>query len=124
MDAAGSNIAIMNGNPYGLSSGVRTNFLDDITRFARERDVGTANIWEVPRYRIELIPFGGVKDSRLGYKEGVQEAMKSFTNVKTLTLSLSASACLATFARVKRAMNLSSRLPGIIVVIRTIREGN
>ncbi|MFJ1209459.1 aldehyde dehydrogenase family protein [Burkholderia pyrrocinia] len=28
-------------------------------------------------------PFGGVKDSGLGYKEGVQEAMKRFTNAKT-----------------------------------------
>jgi acyl-CoA reductase-like NAD-dependent aldehyde dehydrogenase len=33
-----------------------------------------------------LTPFGGIKDSRLGYKEGVQEAMKSFTNPKTFSL--------------------------------------
>jgi acyl-CoA reductase-like NAD-dependent aldehyde dehydrogenase len=33
-------------------------------------------------YRLELTPFGGVNDSGLGYKEGVQEAMKSFTNIK------------------------------------------
>ena len=31
-------------------------------------------------------PFGGIKDSGLGYKEGVIEAMKSFTNVKTYSL--------------------------------------
>ena len=41
---------------------------------------------EVPGYRLELTPFGGIKDSGLGYKEGVQEAMKSFTNVKTYSL--------------------------------------
>ena len=35
---------------------------------------------EVPGYRLELTPFGGIKDSGLGYKEGVQEAIKSFTN--------------------------------------------
>jgi hypothetical protein len=34
-------------------------------------------------YRLELTPFGGIKDSGLGYKEGVQEAIKSFTNLKT-----------------------------------------
>ena len=44
------------------------------------------NLWEVPGYRIELTPFGGIKDSGLGYKEGVQEAAKSFTNLKTVTL--------------------------------------
>ena len=33
-----------------------------------------------------MTPFGGIKDSGLGYKEGVSEAMKSFTNVKTYSL--------------------------------------
>ena len=39
-----------------------------------------------PGYRIELTPFGGIKDSGLGYKEGVQEAIKSFTTIKTYSL--------------------------------------
>lgn len=34
-------------------------------------------------YRIKLSSFGGIKDSSLGYKEGAQEAMKSFCNGKT-----------------------------------------
>ena len=71
---------------YGLSSGVCTNRLDYITRFINELEVGTVNVWEVPGYRIEMSPFGGIKDSGLGYKEGVVEAMKSFTNVKTYSL--------------------------------------
>ncbi|AKJ69187.1 DeoR family transcriptional regulator [Pandoraea thiooxydans] len=79
-------IHISNGTAFGLSSGVCTNRLDYITRFASELEVGTVNVWEVPGYRIELTPFGGIKDSGLGYKEGVQEAMKSFTNQKTFTL--------------------------------------
>ena len=54
-------------------------------RFVNELNVGTVNVWEVPGYRIELSPFGGIKDSA-GYKEGVQEAMKSFTNLKTFSL--------------------------------------
>jgi aldehyde dehydrogenase (NAD+) len=79
-------IAIVNSTAYGLSSAVCTNRLDVITRFVAELQVGTVNVREVPGYRLELTPFGGIKDSGLGYKEGVQEAMKSFTNVKTYSL--------------------------------------
>jgi phosphonoacetaldehyde dehydrogenase len=79
-------IRISNSTAFGLSSGICTNRLDYITRFINELDVGTVNIWEVPGYRIEMSPFGGIKDSGLGYKEGVVEAMKSFTNVKTYSL--------------------------------------
>jgi phosphonoacetaldehyde dehydrogenase len=79
-------IAIANGTAYGLSSAVCTNRLDYIARFVSELDVGTVNVREVPGYRLELTPFGGIKDSGLGYKEGVQEAMKSFTNLKTFSL--------------------------------------
>ncbi len=79
-------IRISNSTAYGLSSGVCTSKLEYITRFINELDVGTVNVWEVPGYRIEMSPFGGIKDSGLGYKEGVVEAMKSFTNVKTYSL--------------------------------------
>jgi putative phosphonoacetaldehyde dehydrogenase len=79
-------IAIANSTAYGLSSAVCTNRLDVITRLVRELDVGTVNVREVPGYRLELTPFGGIKDSGLGYKEGVLEAMKSFTNTKTYSL--------------------------------------
>jgi len=79
-------IAIANGTAYGLSSSVCSNRMDVITRFVNELHVGTVNVREVPGYRLELTPFGGIKDSGLGYKEGVQEAMKSFTNLKTYSL--------------------------------------
>ncbi|MGV2290250.1 phosphonoacetaldehyde dehydrogenase [Trinickia sp. YCB016] len=79
-------IRISNGTAFGLSSGLCTNRSDVIARFVNELRVGTVNVWEVPGYRIELTPFGGIKDSGLGYKEGVQEAMKSFTNLKTFSL--------------------------------------
>lgn len=79
-------IAIVNGTAYGLSSALCTQRLDVITRFVDELHVGTVNVREVPGYRLELTPFGGIKDSGLGYKEGVQEAMKSFTNTKTYSL--------------------------------------
>ncbi|MEK9625752.1 MAG: phosphonoacetaldehyde dehydrogenase [Gammaproteobacteria bacterium] len=79
-------IAVDNGTAFGLSTGVCTNRWDYITRFVSELRTGTVNIWEVPGYRIEMSPFGGVKDSGLGYKEGVIEAMKSYTTVKTYSL--------------------------------------
>jgi putative phosphonoacetaldehyde dehydrogenase len=83
-------IRISNSTAYGLSSGVCTNRIDYIQRFIAELDVGTVNVWEVPGYRIEMSPFGGIKDSGLGYKEGVWEAMKSFTNVRTWSMPWSA----------------------------------
>jgi phosphonoacetaldehyde dehydrogenase len=79
-------IELSNSTAYGLSSAVCTNRLDYITRFVAELEVGSVNVREVPGYRLELTPFGGIKDSGLGYKEGVQEAIKSFTNVKTYSL--------------------------------------
>ena len=62
------------------------NRMDDIVRCVNELETGTVNIWEEPGYRIEMSPFGGIKDSGLGYKEGVIEAIKSYTNVKTFSL--------------------------------------
>lgn len=79
-------IRISNSTPFGLSSGVCTNNLGRITRFIEGLEVGTVNIWEVPGYRIEMSPFGGIKDSGNGVKEGVMEAMKFFTNMKTWSL--------------------------------------
>jgi putative phosphonoacetaldehyde dehydrogenase len=79
-------IEVGNSTAFGLSAGVCTNRMDHIVRFINELETGTVNIWEVPGYRIEMSPFGGVKDSGLGYKEGVIEAMKSYTNVKTFSI--------------------------------------
>ncbi|MDE2914545.1 MAG: phosphonoacetaldehyde dehydrogenase [Paracoccaceae bacterium] len=79
-------IAISNSTAFGLSSGVCTNDFRRMRTYIEGLHVGTVNIWEVPGYRIEMSPFGGIKDSGLGYKEGVLEAMKSFTTVKTFSL--------------------------------------
>jgi phosphonoacetaldehyde dehydrogenase len=79
-------IRIANGTPYGLSSALCTNRIDLITRFIRELHVGSVNVREVPGYRLEMTPFGGIKDSGLGYKEGVLESMKSFCHTKTYSL--------------------------------------
>jgi len=65
---------------------VGTNSLDRAFQAIKGIRTGTVNINEVPGYRIECSPFGGVKDSGLGIKEGVIEAMKCMTNVKTYSL--------------------------------------
>ena len=79
-------VAVANSTAYGLSSGVVTNDMQKAIYAIKNIKAGTVNINEVPGYRIESSPFGGIKDSGLGIKEGVIEAMKGFTFVKTFSL--------------------------------------
>jgi len=79
-------IALSNSTAYGLSSGIVTNNMEYAIRFIKDLKVGTVNINEVPGFRIENSPFGGIKDSGLGIKEGVIEAIKCFSYVKTFSL--------------------------------------
>ncbi len=79
-------IATANGTAFGLSSGIVTNNLQAINRCIRELKCGSVNIREVPGYRTELTPFGGTKDSGLGVKEGVVEAMRAMSFTKLYTL--------------------------------------
>ena len=79
-------ITLANSTAYGLSSGVVTTSLDKALNAVKRLRCGTVNINEVPGYRVEHSPFGGIKDSGLGIKEGVIEAIKSMTTVKTFSL--------------------------------------
>ncbi|MFP6903537.1 MAG: aldehyde dehydrogenase family protein [Verrucomicrobiia bacterium] len=79
-------IAYANGTAFGLSSGVVTNNMDAAIACVKGIRTSTVNINAVPGYRIESSPFGGVKDSGLGIKEGVIESIKYMTNVKTFSL--------------------------------------
>ncbi|WP_214225496.1 phosphonoacetaldehyde dehydrogenase [Pedobacter sp. B4-66] len=79
-------IKLSNSTAFGLSSGVVTTNMEHAIRFVKELKVGTVNINEVPGYRIENSPFGGIKDSGLGIKEGVIEAIKCFSYVKTFSM--------------------------------------
>ena len=72
--------------PYALSSGVCTFDWRAITRCIRELRAGTVNVREVPGWRTELTPFGGIGDSGLGVKEGVREAMRADVFTKLYTL--------------------------------------
>jgi len=79
-------LELANGTPYGLSSGVVTRSLPHALKAIRLLRCGTVNINEVPGFRIESSPFGGIKDSGLGIKEGVIEAIKAYSYVKTFSL--------------------------------------
>lgn len=79
-------IAIANDTEYGLSAGVVSDHWPSIQRCISEIDAGTVNVKEAPGYRLEWTPFGGIKASGLGYKEGVIESMKGMTWVKTYSL--------------------------------------
>lgn len=79
-------LTLANSTAYGLSSGVVTNNMQAALKAIRTLRCGTVNINEVPGFRIESSPFGGVKDSGLGIKEGVIEAMKGYSYVKTFSL--------------------------------------
>jgi putative phosphonoacetaldehyde dehydrogenase len=83
LDAA---IAVANATPYALSCGVVSFDWRAIQRCIHDVRAGTVNVREVPGWRTELTPFGGVGDSGLGVKEGVREAMKAMTYTKLYTL--------------------------------------
>ncbi|HMO65928.1 MAG TPA: aldehyde dehydrogenase family protein, partial [Verrucomicrobiota bacterium] len=72
--------------PYGLSAGVVTTNLNHALKAVRALRCGSVNVNDVPGYRVENSPFGGIKDSGLGVKEGVIEAMKAYGYVKTFSL--------------------------------------
>ncbi len=85
-DTVDEAVTIANGTAYGLSASVCTNRIDLIDRLFHELRVGSLNVWEVPGWRTELAPFGGVKASGLGDKEGVLEAMRGYTTIKSLSM--------------------------------------
>lgn len=86
VDSLDDAISLANNTAYGLSSGVVTRSLDAALQAVKQIRAGTVNVNEIPGYRLELSPFGGVKDSGLGIKEGVVEAIKFMTTVKTFSL--------------------------------------
>ena len=79
-------LALANATAYGLSSGVVTTNLNSALQAIKTLRCGTVNINDVPGFRIECSPFGGIKDSGLGVKEGVIEAIKAYSFVKTFSL--------------------------------------
>jgi putative phosphonoacetaldehyde dehydrogenase len=79
-------IALANATRYGLSAGVVTGDLELALHCARALRCGSVNIDEVPGYRTELTPFGGIGDSGLGVKEGVRETIRALTFQKLVSV--------------------------------------
>jgi glyceraldehyde-3-phosphate dehydrogenase (NADP+) len=80
-------LASLNESDYGLQAGVFTQDIDRIFRAYRELEVGAVLANEIPTFRAEHMPYGGVKDSGLG-REGVRYAIEEMTELKLLILNL------------------------------------
>ena len=83
VDAA---FAVVNDSRFGLQAGVFTRSLEVAFRANRELEVGGVIIGDVPSYRADQMPYGGVKDSGVG-REGVGSAMADYTYEKVLVLT-------------------------------------
>jgi acyl-CoA reductase-like NAD-dependent aldehyde dehydrogenase len=78
--------AQVNDSAYGLQAGVFTRSLDAAFRANRELEVGGVIIGDVPSYRADQMPYGGVKDSGIG-REGLHSAMEDLTYEKVMVLT-------------------------------------
>lgn len=76
----------VNDSKYGLQAGVFTRDIDVAFRAAKELEVGGVIIGDVPSYRADQMPYGGVKESGIG-REGLRSAMEDFTYEKVMVLT-------------------------------------
>ena len=70
---------------YGLQAGIFTNDLAFIHKAFDRLPVGGLIVNDIPTFRSDAMPYGGMKDSGVG-REGVRYAMEDFTEPKTLVL--------------------------------------
>jgi acyl-CoA reductase-like NAD-dependent aldehyde dehydrogenase len=80
-------LAALNESSYGLQAGVFTRDIEKVFLAYRELEVGTVLANEIPTFRADQMPYGGVKDSGLG-REGVRYAIEEMTELKLLVLNL------------------------------------
>ena len=76
----------VNDSAFGLQTGVFTNDLAGAWASFNELDVGGVIVNDVPTYRIDHMPYGGVKDSGLG-REGLRWAMEDMTELRIMVLA-------------------------------------
>jgi glyceraldehyde-3-phosphate dehydrogenase (NADP+) len=82
----GEAIALVNDSMFGLQTGVFTNDLAGAWRAFAELEVGGVIVNDVPTYRIDHMPYGGVKDSGLG-REGLRWAIEDMTEIRIMVLA-------------------------------------
>lgn len=75
----------VNSTPYGLATGVFTNRLGDALTAARKLEVGGVHINETSSSRVDLMPYGGSKDSGFG-REGPHYAIREMSEERMITL--------------------------------------
>jgi acyl-CoA reductase-like NAD-dependent aldehyde dehydrogenase len=80
-------IARVNASPYGLHAGVFTRDLRLVFRAFQKLEVGGVIANDVPSYRADDMPYGGMKDSGTG-REGARYAIETMTERKILVLNL------------------------------------
>jgi glyceraldehyde-3-phosphate dehydrogenase (NADP+) len=78
-------IRFVNDSEYGLQAGVYTRDIDRAWRAFESLDVGGVMINQVPTFRIETMPYGGIKSSGFG-REGIRYAMEEMTEWRVLVL--------------------------------------
>jgi acyl-CoA reductase-like NAD-dependent aldehyde dehydrogenase len=76
----------VNATPYGLATGLFTNRLDEALKAARRLQVGGVHINETSSSRVDLMPYGGSKDSGFG-REGPHYAVREMSEERLITLS-------------------------------------
>jgi succinate-semialdehyde dehydrogenase/glutarate-semialdehyde dehydrogenase len=80
-------IARVNATPYGLATGIFTNRLDDAFAAARRLEVGGVHVNETSSSRVDLMPYGGSKDSGFG-REGPRYAVHEMSEERIVTFTL------------------------------------
>lgn len=78
-------LAEVNNSVFGLQAGIFTRDIYKIQKAWDELDVGGVVIGDVPSWRVDNMPYGGVKDSGLG-REGVRFAMEDMTEIRNLVV--------------------------------------
>ena len=78
-------LAQVNDSEFGLQAGIFTRDLYKMQRAWDKLDVGGVVIGDVPSWRVDHMPYGGVKDSGLG-REGVKFAMEDMTEIRNLVI--------------------------------------
>jgi acyl-CoA reductase-like NAD-dependent aldehyde dehydrogenase len=86
VDGADAALAAVNDSAYGLQAGLFTHDLQLAFRAASELEVGGLIVGDVPSYRADQMPYGGVKGSGFG-REGLRSAMADFTEERVLVLT-------------------------------------
>jgi len=82
----GDAIRQVNDSTFGLQTGVFTNDLANAWRAFGELEVGGVIVNDIPTYRIDHMPYGGVKDSGLG-REGLRWAIEDMTELRIMVIA-------------------------------------